>query len=70
VDGFTEQMLKRLDNDVKKNFGVSLAAILEEPSTYINQKGFAVKLSRITDYVDAENRADARSGEGEQQSLP
>lgn len=47
-------MLKRLDSDVKKKFGVSLAAILEEPSTYINQKGFAVKLSKITDYVDAE----------------
>jgi hypothetical protein len=47
-------MLKKLDGEVKKKFGVSLVAIVHEPSTYMNEKGFAVKLSKITDYVDAE----------------
>jgi hypothetical protein len=54
MDKFTEQMLTKLDGDVKKKFGVSLSAIMDEPSTYMNQKGFAVKLSKITDYVDSE----------------
>ncbi len=54
MDRFTEKMLGRLDNDVRKKFGVSLAAILEEPSAYMDQKGFAVKLSKINDYVDTE----------------
>jgi hypothetical protein len=52
LDRFTEQLLNRLDKDVKKRFGVSLTSVLAEPSAYMNQKGFAVKLSRITDYVD------------------
>ena len=47
-------MLSRLDGDVKKKFGVSLSAVVEDPTAYVNQKDFAVKLSKITDYVDKE----------------
>ena len=54
MDRFTEQMLNRLDKEVNRKFGLSLAAVIAEPSAFMNQKGFAVKLSRITDYVDRE----------------
>ncbi len=64
MDKFTEQMLRRLDNEVRKKFGISLSAIMEEPSTYMNQKGFAVKLSRITDYVDKETERMLKQAKG------
>ena len=54
MDRFTEQMLSRLDKDVKKRFGLSLSEVVADPSAYMNQKGFAVKLSKMTDYVDKE----------------
>ena len=54
MDRFTQKMLNRLDGDVKKRFGLSLITIVEDPSAYMNQKGYAVKLSKITDHVDKE----------------
>ena len=54
MDSFTEGMLNRLDKDVKKKFGVSLCDIMDNPSSYIAEKGFVVKLSRINDYVEKE----------------
>lgn len=54
MDRFTEGMLKKLEGDVKKRFGVSLSDVIEDPSAYLGEKGFAVKLSKITDYIDSE----------------
>lgn len=54
MDKFTEGMLSRLDKDVKKKFGLSLIDVLEDPASYLSEKGFAVKLSKINDYVDQE----------------
>jgi hypothetical protein len=47
-------MLKGLDRDVRKKFGVSLSSVIDDPTQYMNEKGFAVKLSRINDYVEKE----------------
>ncbi len=54
MDRFTEGMLSRLDKEVKKKFGLSLVAIMEDPSSYMNEEGIAIKLSRISDYVEKE----------------
>lgn len=54
MDRFTEGMLNRLDKDVKKKFGVSVHAVIKDPSAFIGEDGFAVKLSKITDYIDSE----------------
>lgn len=69
MDKFTEQLLNRLDKEVKRKFGVSLTSILDDPTEYINQKGFAVKLSRITDYVDKETERMIEQARGSSRAL-
>lgn len=69
MDRFTEGMLNRLDRDVRKKFGLSLAAVLDDPSPYMQEKGFAVKLSRISDYVERETENMLEQAKGSSRSF-
>ncbi|MDE1865228.1 MAG: hypothetical protein KGH94_01140 [Candidatus Micrarchaeota archaeon] len=64
MDKFTEGILNRLDRDVKRKFGLSLNAVIDEPARYMHEKGFAVKLSRINDYVDKETEKMVEQAKG------
>jgi hypothetical protein len=69
LDRFTEGMLNRLDRDVRKKFGLSLNAVLDDPSSYMQEKGFAVKLSRISDYVEKETENMLEQAKGSSRSF-